>query len=218
MQEGIGRGGYRILATVFLGVGLLGLASLIVAAVRAPSTAALVLGICLTAVALAVLFVLALVGLAKRGGAPPAPAGLPPQRHLDVEYLDAEDAPEEVDDAPREPVPVQPNRNLTRDTKGWPQRKGPSGVTRGEARKAAGAKPAIPIEFKATAARVVPMESARAPLEPPTVLAREVARNAKVPEGMAKGQCGTCDAILLAPKVRPLKLRCPKCQKVTALS
>ena len=214
MQEDIGRGGYRTIAIVFLLVGLLGLAAFAYGN-GAGGTAAFALGFGLTVVALGALFAIALRGLAGGPQRSAGPTGLAPQRHLDVDYLDAEDAPEPSE--PRTPVPVQPNRNLTKDTKGWPQRKGPTGVTRGEARKAAEG-PAIPIEFKATAARVVPMDSARAPAEPPTVLAREVARNSKTPDGMAKGQCGTCDAILLAPKVRPLKLRCPKCQKVTQLA
>lgn len=219
MQEGIGRGGYRTFAIVFLLLGLLGLAALTYSSVGNGGAPAYALGIALGAVALGVLFAIALRGLGTLPERASSPAGLAPQRHLDVEYLDAEDAAEGTEEPgePKPPVPVQPNRNLERDTKGWPKRKGPSGVTRGEARKATQG-PAIPIEFKSTAARVVPMESARAPLEPPTVLAREVARNSKTPEGMAKGQCGTCDTILLAPKVRPIKLRCPKCQKVTSLS
>ncbi len=218
MQEGIGRGGYRVLATVFLGLGLLGLASLILAWAR-DSVPALVLGIALVSVALVVLFVLALRALA--GANPgPASAGVPPSsRVLDLDYLEADEGLEADGASPAEPgerIPVPPNRNLVADTKGWPSRKGPTGVTRGEAKKREAGRP---VEFAPVPGRVaVPKASLRSPSEPPTVLARETSRNAKAPEGMAKGQCGTCGIILLAPKVRPLKLRCPKCQKVTTLS
>ncbi|MEK6985438.1 MAG: hypothetical protein AABX89_03525 [Candidatus Thermoplasmatota archaeon] len=219
MQEGIGRGGYRILAIVFLVVGLLGIAAFAVAYTR-NSAAAFALGCGLVGAALIVLFAIALRGVSGRtasSNAPaPGPAGAPrPVRDLNVEYLDAEADAESEPEPParraRGAVPAPPNRNLTQDTKGWPSRKGPTGVTRGEARKG-------PVEFASVEAVAVPRASLRAPSEPPTVLAREVARNAKTPEGMAKGACGTCNAILLAPKVRPLKLRCPACQKVTLVA
>jgi hypothetical protein len=234
MNEGIGRGGYRVLAGVFLAVGGLGLASLIFAKVR-DSNPALVLGIALVALALAVLFVLSLRALmrgvgASAGPASPRPLDIDlPGRSLGANVIELGDdelasavAGDGAASTSREPIPVQPNRNLGADTKGWPSRKGPSGVTRGEARARETGKPTqfqvVLPPRREPGAVAIPKTSLRAPTEPPTVLAREVSRNAKAPEGMAKGACGTCGATLLAPQVRPLKLRCPSCQKVTLLT
>lgn len=37
------------------------------------------------------------------------------------------------------------------------------------------------------------------------------------PGDRARGRCGECDTVILAPKQRPIKLRCPVCSKVTLL-
>lgn len=38
-----------------------------------------------------------------------------------------------------------------------------------------------------------------------------------VAPGMSVGRCGQCQTVLLAPEVRPLRLKCPECAKVTLL-
>ncbi len=81
MHEGIGRAGYRMLAAVFLAVGLLG-AALAWYGTTQPGTIMTVLGILLAGVALALLFILAIV--LPSASAPPkaaaAPAVAAPQR------------------------------------------------------------------------------------------------------------------------------------------
>lgn len=38
-----------------------------------------------------------------------------------------------------------------------------------------------------------------------------------IPRTMVRGKCGQCDTLLLAPKQRPIKLRCPSCTRATLL-
>lgn len=149
MQDGIGRGGYRLLATVFLGIGVLGLVTTLYAFQAASSPRGLFdwLGFGLSFVALVALFALTLRILWKPGAEPapvaaPQPAGAPPlapsSRPIEFEFNEPETGPEvAIPIAPAPPAQPMgpPNRNLTRDTKGWPRRQPPSGLTMGERRE-----------------------------------------------------------------------------------
>ena len=150
MQDGIGRGGYRLLASVFLGIGVLGLATTLYAFRQANAPRGFFdwLGFALTLVGLLALFAVSLTTLMKRGPDPepdptPTPAGAP-TRDIGFEFTPTpEPAVPEVGEevaipiavAPREPRVVQPNRNIGRDAKGWPSRQPPSGLTMGERRE-----------------------------------------------------------------------------------
>lgn len=39
----------------------------------------------------------------------------------------------------------------------------------------------------------------------------------RMPHGTVRGKCGQCHTLLLAPTLRPIKLACPSCHKVTLL-
>ncbi len=157
MQEGIGRSGYRVIALVFFGLGVLGLATTL----RTFGATSWFewLGYGLLVVALVALLFLAMRVLAVRAPAadparmpvlqpepglmPGPPAAADPSADLGVEYDDANaDEPLDVEpedlgprstappEQPRAPIVVPP-RKPQGDTKGWPKRQGPSGVTRG---------------------------------------------------------------------------------------
>jgi hypothetical protein len=250
MQDGIGRNGYRLLAATFLGLGVLGLVTTLYAFQRASSPAGLFdwLGFGLSLVALGALYALANVILMKPAAQPARAAQFTPQpTQPDKEWEappkepDVETGPETVvplPAAPKEPIPAPANRNLQRDTKGWPRRQPPSGLTMGEKRQLqqeavqllAGGE----VEFAPTPPRKQ-MKVRTAPAvqveEAPPVAARgealpriTIARIAGPdddpswnPEGTTVGKCGGCGTRLYAPPERPLRLRCPKCEKVTTL-
>lgn len=227
MQEGIGRSGYRVIALVFFGLGVLGLATSTYAV--QPEGVFGWLGFVLTAAAVVALLVLSLVVLAARPAAPaarPAPAGvvepepglLPtpmpaadPQADLGVEYDDFDVEPVDLPagtqlstvppEQPRAPAVVPP-RKPQGDTKGWPKRKDPTGVTRGEMRKRE---------------RQPEFES---PREPPLVMARTAAsaEATGIPDNVSLGKCGNCGVLLLAPKRRPIRLQCPRCERVHTMT
>lgn len=157
MQDGIGRGGYRLLAAVFLGIGLLGLVATLYAFLEAGGMAMRGglfdwLGFGLSFVALGALFALSLVILWKPARVatpvamaptpaptpttipPPPPVAPAPEPDLEAE---PETGPEVAIPLPPPTIPmvVQPNRNLAKDTKGWPRRQPPSGLTLGEKRR-----------------------------------------------------------------------------------
>lgn len=263
MQEGIGRGGYRMLATVFAAIGVLGLIVTLYAFGKAsqdgnPRTLFDWLGFGLSFTGLAAVYTLLMVVLLRRGDAPalraaepPQPAGAPPlaapsrpisfefepskqeEHAIAVEEDADEPAPAPAGRPPLErPAPVlPPNRNLGLDTKGWPQRKGPTGVTRGEymaqrrgetivplGRNDAGEVVVVPSPAPATSPRAASMVVRK---EPAAILAKVAPPGTDpdfTPGGMARGKCGGCETILLAPQERPLNLRCPKCGKVTKLT
>ncbi|MEA3189491.1 MAG: hypothetical protein QOD77_73 [Thermoplasmata archaeon] len=265
MQEGIGRGGYRLLATVFAAIGVLGLVVTLYAFGKAstdgnPRTLFDWLGFGLSFVGLVAVYGLLLVVLARRDGAaaavraaePPQPAGAPPlpvgrplsfefepkaggdEEHAIAVEEDVEEAPARGDPRPaiqRLPPVLPPNRNMQVDAKGWPQRKGPSGVTRGEqlaqrrgetivplARTDDGGVVMVPSPAPASSPRAAAMVVRK---EPAAVLAKVAPPGGDpdfTPDGMARGKCGGCETILLAPQERPIHLRCPKCGKVTKLA
>ncbi|MFO1532315.1 MAG: hypothetical protein ABR562_01230 [Thermoplasmatota archaeon] len=246
MQEGIGRSGYRLLSSVFLGIGVLGLVTTLYAFEQGTGPRGLFdwLGFGLSFVALVALYALALTillkpaALASEPSAAPSPAG----RSLDFEFQPPpmpETGPEVAIPIPAaKPLVVQPNRNIGRDAKGWPRRQPPSGLTMGEKRDlqvqavemlTAGKSSASEIEFEATPPRPrnghtpglpAVMERDMAVRVERAVVARVAGPNDDPewnPEGTTKGKCGGCGAMLYAPPQRPIHLRCPKCDKVTLL-
>ncbi|MEA3137629.1 MAG: hypothetical protein QOJ26_661 [Thermoplasmata archaeon] len=255
MQDGIGRGGYRVLAFVFFAVGALGLA--IAAVALSPAGLFEWLGIALAAIALATLTGLILATLGPMAFATPAPrpdpAGAPdtgvvplptpepptmtdPGADLGFEYPEVEPlAP--APDQPAltalypPPSPPRPARPLATppamarpaqrsappagkaDSGDWPERRGKAGVTRREVaeRNAPRASPGPDIESDgAPAGR----------REPPIVMARTVAsaEATGIPDGTGVGKCGNCGVLLLAPKKRPIRLQCPRCERVHTLA
>lgn len=230
MQEGIGRSGYRVLALVFFGLAVLGLA---IAFVQADPAAGLFdwLGLALAAIACAALLALSLVVLSSRPQAwsstkdtqPSAalaeelPVTSDPDADLGIEYDDVELLPEdEVSEPtpistappiqPRAPIVVPP-RKPQGDTKGWPQRREPTGITRGEMLKQQRAPPQPP----------APRTEGR---ETPLIMARTAAsvEATGLPDNMTLGKCGNCNVLLLAPKRRPIRLQCPRCERIHALT
>lgn len=217
MQEGIGRSGYRVIAVVFFGLGLLGLFTAL--ASLQPQTLFESLGLALAGLAVAALFVLCLVVLARRPAAPsqaaetlapliPAMPQADPSADLGVEYDDVAAGGDELvldttpPEQPRAPIVVPP-RKPQPDSKGWPTRKEPSGMTRGEALKRKREQP----EF----------EPVR---EPPLVMARTAAsaEATGIPDNVSLGKCGNCQVLLLAPKKRPIRLQCPRCERVHTMT
>ncbi|MFA5944539.1 MAG: hypothetical protein WC876_08755 [Candidatus Thermoplasmatota archaeon] len=237
MQDGIGRGGYRVLAFVFFGVGALGMAMAAVA--LTPAGFFEWLGLALGAVALAALTGLTFATLsAPAFTAPssfrPAPAGaqdhgvvplptpeLPvdsdPSADIGFEYGDAGQAPTAPMGPPRiqpPPVPVVQPRRTPTDTKGWPERTGPSGVTRRQVtERDLPRDPGPEIEVDGP----VPAKPRR---EANIVMARTVAsaEATGIPEGTGVGKCSNCGVLLLAPKRRPIRLQCPRCERVHTLA
>lgn len=232
MQEGIGRSGYRMLALVFFGLGVLGLATSMYWA--RPSGVFGWLGFVLDAVAVTALLVLALVVLTARlpaSSGSPRPAGvvesepdlLPtapaadPSADLGVEYDDFDVQPVQLGagavlppappmsmappEQPRAPIVVPP-RKPQGDTKGWPKRRDASGITRGELKKQK-EQPVFEPPSK----------------EPPLVMARTAAsaEATGIPDNVSLGKCGNCGVLLLAPKRRPIRLQCPRCERVHTL-
>ena len=270
MQEGIGRGGYRILALVFFGVGALGL---VVAAVALqPDGLFDWLGLAFAAIAIATLTGLILATLGPTAFAPRAAAFAPgaeadgspvplptpeppvdadPDADLGFEYPDdgsGAGAPTPMA-APRaqptlappyEPQPhVLPTQRTARSTpprpmgrpaqhsappsgksahdeSGWPQRRGPAGLTRRQVAEGGrgGSLPRDPgpeIEVDG------PKPARR---EAPIIMARTVAsaEATGIPDGTGVGKCGNCGVLLLAPKKRPIRLQCPRCERVHTLA
>lgn len=228
MQEGIGRSGYRVIALVFFAVGLLGLATSLYS--FRPDGLYGWLGFSLAAIALVALLVLCLAVLRARlpslqgmpapSGAPavtlePVPDLLPvaqPEADLGVEYADEDIVPAVASEAPAYPVPpspprappyVPPRRTPPEPKGGWPKRKAPSGVTRGEARK-----------------RERDMPEFEAGREPPLVMARTAAsvEASGIPDNVSLGKCGNCQVLLLAPRRRPIRLQCPRCERVHTMT
>lgn len=219
MQEGIGRSGYRVIALVFFGLGVLGFATAVVAV--DPASLVEWLGFSLAGIALVALAALCLVVLAMRpSSAPPRPdvVAAPihhghasnPDADLGVEYDEPVDEPEDftpIDTTPPEPQrlpPYIPPRKTPAQPKGdWPARKGPSGMTRGEALKKKREQP----EFEAVR-------------EPPLVMARTAAsaEASGIPDNVSLGKCGNCQVLLLAPKKRPIRLQCPRCERVHTMA
>lgn len=312
MQEGIGRGGYRVLTLVFFMLGALGLASSLYAFNLAKADGATAapglydwLGFALTAIALVSLGILALIVLGK--GAPtaskvrtlqpvpddwesaPAPGlrtttngkrspvgvdpsrplvqGLPPAAPDNDPGLEFDDvapalatgpgtivsssgariartpaaptpppAPRTppvarvpLPDVPRQAPVLPPNRNIGLDTKGWPARHGPSGITRREmieGRRANGSALLMTSDGEAvdvqepTPAPTPPTAGRRTPsFKPvPTIVAKTAPATDDADwqkPGTSRGKCGGCGTILLAPQQRPVNIRCPRCDKVT---
>lgn len=225
MQEGIGRSGYRVLALVFFGLAVLGLA---ISLYQFSPAAGLFdwLGFALTALAVTALLTLSLVILARTptraATAPPEPApvvqeaqlapipdAVDPSADLGVEYEDEprlEQGPIDTTppEQPRAPIVVPP-RKPRGDTKGWPERRDPSGVTRGEMLKRQ---------------RAPPPTARSQGREPPLVMARTAAsaEATGIPDNATLGKCGNCNVLLIAPKRRPIRLQCPRCERVHALT
>lgn len=105
---------------------------------------------------------------------------------------------------------------------GWPERRGKAGVTRRQVAESSGAAPppsrrdlprdpgpAVEVEGPGPARR-----------DPPIVMAKTVAsaEATGIPEGVGVGKCGNCGVLLLAPKKRPIRLQCPRCERVHLLA
>ncbi len=235
LQEGIGRGGYRWLATVFVILGVLGLTTTLYAFKGATDQARGGLfdwlGFALTIVSLALLYGMTLLILARRSAAtsnpaPPAATFTPMARMIDFEVKvedEHENGPEVAIpfEAPEPKVVLPPNRNIGRDAKGWPARHGPSGMTRGQLKEMQGTpSPRAPRSISRDAGGKAAAALLEAEPSVPVVIAR--IGDAKddpnwTPAGMARGKCGGCGSLLLAPPERPIRLRCPKCDKETML-
>jgi hypothetical protein len=97
----------------------------------------------------------------------------------------------------------------------WPERKGKAGVTRRQVaernapREPVNAGPDIEVDGRPAGKR-----------EPPVVMARTVAsaEATGIPDGTGVGKCGNCGVLLLAPKKRPIRLQCPRCERVHTLA
>jgi len=244
MQDGIGRGGYRLLSSVFVGIGVLGIATTLVAFEQAGSPRGLFdwLGFALTFVALAALYALTLVILWRPAAVEPVSTATPiagappaaPTRNLNFEFADL---PEDLEDgtdstgpevavpmpaarplpAPSPPV-VQPNRNLERDTKGWPRRQPPSGLTLGERRTlerkaaemlATGEEEAT-IEFTGPRAAAAPSPTTRPTFRPaptfrtePRPAGRQEMAIRAAPSGSPRSAIPTAIARVAAPNDDP---------------
>jgi hypothetical protein len=225
MQEGIGRSGYRVIALVFFGLGVLGLFTTY-ATFRAAGLYEW-LGYALVVASLVTLLLLSLQVLSVRPatasapgtiepepGLMPAPMASDPTADLGVDYSgDAEPQPmaeEEMlpvsyapPEQPRAPPYVPPRRVDQVDTKGWPKRREPSGMTRGELKKSKQEQP----EFEA--GREAPLFMAR------TAASAEASG---IPDNVSLGKCGNCGVLLLAPKRRPIRLQCPRCERVHTMT
>ena len=166
--------------------------------------------------------------------AAPVKPALPPAADIDYEFSDptpaASAAPEslvlpaafdgkEDGDAtigPETVVDLEPREAGPKDPKAWPERRGKSGVTRRElAERYTRNSPAV---------REILLDQARSSTLSLTEVPMVVAKTASpedspdwTPEGMTRGKCGGCGTVLLAPAERPMKLRCPQCDKVTLL-
>ena len=236
MQEGIGRGGYRVLALVFFGVAALGLVT--AAAALDPAGFFQWLGLALAGVFLMALCGVALLGMARAPGhvppvpaletpsgeveleTPEPPANPDPSADLGVEYESFE--PVSVEERlargppPRPqppPVPITQPRRVDAGKGGWPGRSEPTGVTRRQLHERN-----LPRDPGPT----IEMDGPVAPVqrrEPPVVMARTVAsaEASGIPEGSSVGKCGNCGVLLVAPKKRPLRLQCPRCERVHTL-
>ena len=261
MQDGIGRGGYRVLAFVFFAVGALGLA--VAAVALAPAGLFDWLGLALAAVALATLTGLTLAALGAATFAlrasRPDPAGAPdsgvvplptpeppidsdPGADLGFDYPEVEPlAPTPGPGSPALGSPYQrsppsqpkPARPLTTpppmarpaqvsappsgkanpgDGSGWPERQGKAGMTRREL-----AERDAPRDMGPAFENDGPKPARR---EAPVVMARTVAsaEATGIPDGTGVGKCGNCGVLLLAPKKRPIRLQCPRCERVHTLA
>jgi hypothetical protein len=277
MQDGIGRGGYRVLAFVFFGLGAFGLAMAAVA--LAPSAFFDWTGLVLAGVALATLTGLILATLGPMAFAPraarPSPAGAPdgdggvvplptpeppadidPDADLGFEYpsdgtptghapqeqpglgglyhhepaqplppLPAVSAPAVRSSRPSGPPPplarpahhsAPPSGKADPGAGGWPERRGKAGVTRRQVAERAQppSESGTQIEFERPAGAPAPRREA------PIIMARTVAsaEATGIPEGTGVGKCGNCGVLLLAPKKRPIRLQCPRCERVHTLA
>jgi hypothetical protein len=266
MEDGIGRGGYRVLAFVFFGLGVLGL--LLAAVALSPSGFFDWVGLVLAAVALAALIVLTVavlgpippssrpMGRADPVGAPDtgvvplptpeAPLEANPEADLGFEYPEVEPLTplpegqpalgalykaESIVPPPRPVRPLSTPPPMTRPARhsappagkadpnvgAWPERKGKAGVTRRQVAERnapppapADAGPDIEMDGRPTGGR----------REPPIVMARTVAsaEATGIPDGTGVGKCGNCGVLLLAPKKRPIRLQCPRCERVHTLA
>ena len=153
---------------------------------------------------------------------PEPPANPDPSADLGMDYTDFEPmSPEEriaAGPPPRiqpPPVPITQPRRVDRAKGGWPERAEPSGVTRRQMHE--GNLPRDPGPMIEVDAGPAPAPVARR--EPPVVMARTVAsaEASGIPEGSGIGKCGNCGVLLLAPKKRPLRLQCPRCERVHTL-
>lgn len=233
MQDGIGRAGYRVLALVFFAVAGVGLVT--ATAALEPSGFSEWLGFGLTGAFLVALCALAMVGLGSataRAGVHAEPAGAPlaaarsadtepagatdPSADLGMDYGDFEPVPPEPAEPgpPRiqpPPVPVvQPRRTVP--GKGWPERRDPAGWTRRQVHERNLPRdpgPDIEVEGPGPVKREAHIVMAR------TVASAEASG---IPEGTGIGKCSNCGTLLLAPKRRPLRLQCPRCERVHTLA
>ena len=240
MQEGIGRGGYRVLALVFFVVAALGLVT--AAAALSPSGFFELLGLTLAALGLVALCAVAMLSIAGPvRAAEPEPAAIPgapveletpeppanpdPSADLGIDYHDFQPVSAEdriaAGPPPRiqpPPVPITQPRRVDRAKGGWPGRAEPTGVTRRQLHERNLPRdPGPAIEMDGPGPAGAPPPPPRR--EPPVVMARTVAsaEASGIPEGSSIGKCGNCGVLLLAPKKRPIRLQCPRCERVHTL-
>lgn len=272
MQEGIGRGGYRILALVFLALGVLGLASTVYAFQQPSPGFFNGLGFVLAFVALAAMFGLTLMLLRREGHAEKA-AEVPKFTRIQsepVEPVPDYEFPEEVampmpepesepeliaqeperrfppalsTMSPRAPRPFNPVPEPERSAaferlpspEMWappeqpraspiapPLKRAPSGMTMGEKRameRAQRAAPPVVEEPQEVAIPIAKGAPAKASFKVvSTVLAKLAPTEGATPDGLMRGKCSQCETLILAPKNRPINVRCPRCDKVTLLN
>ena len=110
---------------------------------------------------------------------------------------------------PRIPIGMPAPPVELSDPTAWPQARGrKSGVTRGEILAMEAEEE---MKILAQTPRTKP-ESAV-----PVVMAKILYPQSKIAEDWGKGRCGGCGTQLMAPKLRPVELRCPHCDRITLL-
>ncbi len=247
MENGLGRTGYLLLATIMLVLGLIGIGAAYLAYLDGVDRF-FRLGLGLAAVAMIGMFGFAayapwLSGPPKVPRAVRAPAKVPVKAaaepakagDIDFEYTDAAPAPKAAPDALIVPQAFQeallaPTPHAARDPAAWPQRRGQPG------RPAEKSDWTARVEREARAAEMMDAPRrkdlqeryteetpvVRGILQDPPIHLAERAPEGLGPgftaPGMSVGQCGRCKTVVLAPDQRPMRLKCPECAKITLLN
>jgi hypothetical protein len=214
MDSGIGRAGYRLLAFMFFGVGLLGLAVAWLA-VPTPVDRFVMIGTGLAAIGLVALTGFTFLLTLGAGG--------PRQRKAPKQRAEAAvEAPGDMDfeypaGSPTTLRPLAQRAETHAAPVAMTPVAAPSPPTRtpmAEMRDRYTQEAPMVREILAGTGQQVVHEKI------PEVTAKRVPPGAKPgqsPPGTTMGRCGSCNTIIYAPTARPLRLRCPSCSKVTLL-
>lgn len=210
MENGIGRAGYRLLAFVFLALGLLGLG--LQWADGATASGTQWIGLVTAVVGLGALAVLAYV--LTGSGPSQVTKELSGQRSLDYEYPESTPL---ATPAPPDPAPAGPPRveMVPQSTPAATAAAGGPLVQPSIATLRDRYTQGTPMVREILAGGGRPQHK---PV--PEITARRVPKGARpeqAPAGTSMGRCGSCNTIIYAPTTRPLRLRCPACSKVTLL-